>query len=132
MGEIDEGTRKQTLARLIEAWRTSIPEIEELRRERSDAAQRLFNTIMAAAAGARWPADRAAAEQRELAAVYIESTRPRLAYGVAAQASLIDALRPIAEVSGWLRGSAGREAIFDGVDEEIQTAVDELMAGIRL
>lgn len=127
LGDLSDAERVRQLSAVSARWKGRLPdrsELDALVAARGTDAQRFLEKTRAALADARWPLDRTPAEYRALADARLTDARGRLAALMSADPGVIDALRPAAEVMGWTRGTSGGDHVFDGIAEDVRSALE--------
>lgn len=131
-GEISAADRQRALQAAVAQVRSPAGGASPaaVRRERHAAALRLIAAAESRSPSARWPAGQSSAVYRERARIMLQDARIRLAYLSGLDASLVEAMKPAAEVLGWTQGRVGGGAIFDALDADIETVTKGVFANL--
>ena len=131
LGEMTEAESKNDLKNTIARWREELPnedEIQELRKECSDAAEKLIEKAESQLDSAHWPGDRPTPEYHSLAQLTLEETRLQLIYLAASDGDVAEPARTAAEVLGWTEGRSGAGQIFDSLDSDIEASMKDFFS----
>lgn len=131
-GEIGAADRQRGLQAAVAQVRSPAGQasLTAARRDRYAAALRLIALAESRIASARWPTDQPAAVYQERARKTMQNARISLAYLSGLDVSLVEAVKPAAEVLAWTQGRLNGGTIFDSVDIDIEAMTKGVFANL--
>jgi hypothetical protein len=134
-GEIDAAQRRQEVRAAIERLRNSPIDsaaLDVLRDQRRRAADALQASARSQLAGARWPPGDEPSTYEEWSRIELDFARSHRSRIDETRTDLTWTLRPVAMVLGWTEGRTDGDMVFNGLEQEIETAISRTLSNLSL